>query len=248
MRRPAPPRAPLLWAALLLWPAAARAYRPFDSTDAAVADAGELELEIGPLGWLHAAGGDSLVVPSLVANWGFASGWEAVVEGRHVVRLGGAGPEGLLDPGVSVKAVVRPGTLQGRPGPSLALEPGLLLPEIGGEEGLGALLTGILSQRWTAVTVHLDAAAGLSRAHAALLAGGLVLEGPGAWALRPVAELFAEGERGRTAVASALAGAIWRLGERLSLDAAVRAVREAGEAALELRAGLTWSIDLSPAR
>ncbi len=32
----------------------ARAYRPFDGTDADVAAKGELELEIGPLGYLNA--------------------------------------------------------------------------------------------------------------------------------------------------------------------------------------------------
>ena len=38
----------VLLALAVAWPIAALAYRPFDSTDAAVADRGELEMELGP--------------------------------------------------------------------------------------------------------------------------------------------------------------------------------------------------------
>src|SRR5262245_51233571 len=34
---------------LMMWPENSFAYRPFDSTDAAVADLGELEIELGPV-------------------------------------------------------------------------------------------------------------------------------------------------------------------------------------------------------
>jgi len=36
----------------LLCPLSARAYRPFDGTDAAVADKGEVEIELGPVGFV----------------------------------------------------------------------------------------------------------------------------------------------------------------------------------------------------
>src|SRR4051812_46895386 len=61
----------------------AYAYRPFNSTDAAVAAKGELELEFGPLGSVVDDEGRFLVVPSFILNIGVADGWEVVVEGRN---------------------------------------------------------------------------------------------------------------------------------------------------------------------
>ena len=40
------------------WAIPAAAYRPFDGTDAAVADVGEVEIEFQPLGAAHAGGDD----------------------------------------------------------------------------------------------------------------------------------------------------------------------------------------------
>src|SRR3954452_16109750 len=65
----------------------AYAYRPFNSTDAAVADKGEMELEFGPLGSLVDDEGRFLVVPSFILNVGFAEQWEAVVEGRNFLLV-----------------------------------------------------------------------------------------------------------------------------------------------------------------
>ena len=63
-----------------------------------------------------------------------------------------------------------------------------------------------------------------------------------------VAELGAEGyvarEAESPAVVSGLAGAIWRVGEHLDLDGAVRVARQCGEGVLEVRAGLTWTVGL----
>jgi hypothetical protein len=58
------------------------AYRPFDGTDAAVADLGEFEVEFQPAGRLRDDTGTSLVAPDVVFNYGMMQDWEAVVEGR----------------------------------------------------------------------------------------------------------------------------------------------------------------------
>ncbi len=238
-----------LLALVAAWPAAARAYRPFDSTDAAVADKGELELEVGPIGYVVQGPDKALVAPSLVLNWGFAERWEAVLEGRHFVELGSEIEEPRLrveDTALSVKHVLREGSLQERHGPSVATELGALLPTWNGEPGVGAQGTLIVSQRWPDVTVHLDAAAAWTRAHDPAGFAGVIVEGHDAWAVRPVAEGFVEAERGSRPSVSGLAGAIWRAGDRLDLDTAVRVAREAGRATTELRLGLTWGLTVGP--
>jgi hypothetical protein len=46
------------------------AYRPFDGTDAAVADPGEVEVELQPAGTLWVNSEPNLVAPALVYNYG----------------------------------------------------------------------------------------------------------------------------------------------------------------------------------
>jgi hypothetical protein len=229
------------------WPLAASAYRPFDSTDAAVAARGEMEIELGPLGYLVEGGDEALVAPSFIFNWGFADGWEAVLEGRHLVQLGNAipGPRHRVeDTAFSLKGVLRDGSLQDRTGPSVATEASALLPTIHGEPGVGAEWAVIVSQRWTDLTVHVNGAAAWTRAHEPGLFGGIILEGHDAWAVRPVAEAFVEGERDAPTTVSGLAGAIWRVREGLSLDAGLRRARGGGMSTTELRAGLTWGFSV----
>src|ERR1700722_6919106 len=55
---------------LLATPATALAYRPFDGTDAAVAEKGEFELELGPVGYYQVGQERDLVLPALVLNYG----------------------------------------------------------------------------------------------------------------------------------------------------------------------------------
>lgn len=229
--------------ALVLSPAA-QAYRPFNSTDAAVADRGQVEIELGPLGYVREGSDGSLVVPSLILNWGFAERWELVLEGRQFVRLGSVGAEprvSVEDDALSLKTVLREGGLQEKSGVSVAAELSALLPEINGESGAGAELTLIVSQRTEPLTVHLNGAALWTRAHDAGWFAGLIAEGHDAWTVRPVAEVIVEGEGSLPVTVSGLAGAIWRVQENLSFDAAVRLARAGGVDTFELRAGLTWA-------
>jgi len=223
----------------------ARAYRPFNSTDAAVADRGKVEIELGPLGFLDEGTDRFVVAPSVVLNWGVAEGWEAVLEGRHFVRLGSDATRAprlrVDDNAFSIKKVLREGVLQEKIGPSMALEVGALLPAIHGDGGAGAEATFIVSERWEAATVHLNGAVSWTRAHAPGAFAGLIVEGHDAWTLRPVAEVFVEGERDLPLTVSGLLGAILRLREELSIDAGVRLARAGGADTTEIRAGLTWA-------
>src|SRR5438477_11987344 len=66
----------------LAWPAPVLAYRPFDSTDAAVADKGAFEVELSPLSFRHDDDGPAWIAPSARLNYGFAEDWEVVLEGQ----------------------------------------------------------------------------------------------------------------------------------------------------------------------
>ena len=93
----------------------AYAYRPFNSTDAAVAARGEMEIECGPLGYVVDADGRFLVVPSFILNFGIAEGWEVVLEGRNfllVQPMGDDRRDTLRDTALSLKGVLRQGSLQ----------------------------------------------------------------------------------------------------------------------------------------
>ena len=61
-------------ASLLLVGRDALAYRPFDGTDADVAEYGDFELELGPTQYYREDGRNFLVAPATVLNLGIASG------------------------------------------------------------------------------------------------------------------------------------------------------------------------------
>ena len=219
-------------------------YRPFDGTDGDVAKPGEFELELGPVGRLREGGRRFLVAPAVVANFGLPGARELVIEGRREVARQAEPDEphsALVDDGVFVKQLLRKGALQEEGGPSVATEYGVLLPDVHGEHGAGMSLAGIVSQRVERITVHLNGAFAYTRRHEPDLFLGAILEGPGAWRVRPVAEIFTERGRAGERTDSVLLGAIWRAREDLSLDAGIRSARAGAAAVHELRIGLTWA-------
>jgi hypothetical protein len=231
--------APLAVAALLSCVAPALAYRPFDGTDAAVADRGELEIEAQPAGVLWETGQRSLIAPAVVLNYGFKDGWKAVLEGELQTPLSPTGPTFFSEGGAFLKHVLRPGSLQDKAGPSIATEFGLLLPDSIGDSGLGASIAGIVSQRWDWGTIHLNAATALTRDQHADLFLDTIVEGPSKWKVRPVAEFFYENTFGQAETVSALAGAIWQVDDNLAFDVGIRHALTNGHPVTELRAGLT---------
>jgi hypothetical protein len=153
------------------------------------------------------------------------------------------GRDTLRETALSLKGVLRQGSLQeNRSGPSVGLEVGLLLPGIGIDPGVGASFAGIVSQRWSAVTVHVNGTLLITHDHALGAVAGAIVEGPSRWAIRPVAELTLEKDAGRTT--SGLIGAIWQVRHHLSLDAGWRLARADGESLREFRAGFTWAFPL----
>src|SRR6516225_341847 len=149
---------------LTFWCGEVEAYRPFDGTDAAVAETGEIETELGPVEYLRAGAERSLFAPDLRINYGFILGWEAALEGKltHGLTAGVLGTS-LVESQALLKGVLREGSLQEKPGPSIATEFGVLLPGINDQHGTGAVLNGIVSQRWERGTVQLNMQIELTR-------------------------------------------------------------------------------------
>jgi hypothetical protein len=50
------------------WSGDALAYRPFDGTDAAIAEPGQIEIELGPAQYLQEGSERTLVAPTVVFN------------------------------------------------------------------------------------------------------------------------------------------------------------------------------------
>lgn len=231
----------------MTWSGAALAYRPFDGTDAAVAEFEKVEIELQPAGLQTQGSQKSLIGPAAVFNYGFAEDWEAVVQGNAEVPLSPSGPVGLQGTGAFLKHVLREGSLQGKDGVSVATEFGVLLPEIPGESRIGASLAGIVSQHWDWGTVHLNLAASLTREQNGDGFVGVIVEGPSEWTVRPVAEIYYEKEVGRTDTVSGLVGLIWRVNDGLDVDLAVRHALTNGQPVDEIRAGLTIGFSASAA-
>src|SRR5262245_17266272 len=231
----------LIAVCLAAWPVPVLALRPFDGTDAAVADEGEMEIEFQPVGALWERGQTTLIAPATRLNFGLVRDWEAVLEGQLQTPLWPPGPTSLSASGFFLKHVLRRGSLQDRSGISLATEFGVLLPDTNGDSRFGASIAGIASQRWDWGAVHFNAATALTREHRADVFIGTIIEGPATWTLRPVAEVFYEEEFGQAHTVSGLIGAIWKVRDDLSFDIGFRHAVTNSHSVNEIRGGVTFS-------
>jgi hypothetical protein len=93
----------------------AAAYRPFDGTDAAVADIGEVEIEFQPAGVIRSPSATQVAGPNAVFNYGFAERWELVLQTVAQGFPPDAGPMNVSN-AAFLKYVIKPGVLQDKPG------------------------------------------------------------------------------------------------------------------------------------
>jgi hypothetical protein len=107
-----------------------------------------LEFELQPAGLLREGANQTLVAPWLATNFGFAKNWEAVLEGQMQTPLSSADPPRLTDASLTLKHVLREGSLQDKTGLSIATEFGALLPGAGADAGVGGTWAAIISERW----------------------------------------------------------------------------------------------------
>jgi hypothetical protein len=223
-----------------LWPGAALAYRPFDSTDAAVADKGVWEIELEPLGWQHSDDGTGWIAPAAIVNYGFAQDWEVVLEGRNTNFARGGSQ--FSDAAVSLKTVFQQGSLQKKEGVSLGSEFSLLLPGIRADDGAGLEWTMLASDQTSWGAWHFNIGPELTREGRGAVVMGAILEGPHDWVVRPVAELRYEKTFGGEELFAQLIGLIVPVREGLAFDIAYRRARESGLADEQIRAGVTFDL------
>jgi hypothetical protein len=221
----------------------AQAYRPFDGTDAAVADVNETEIELQPFGYQKTGSQSTAIAPFVVYNYGFAERWEMVLQTAMLSPIVGGGQPSIAATGAFLKYVLIPGSLQEKSGNgiSVATEFGPLLPGINADSGVGFSWAGIVSQRWDWGTAHFNVEANLTRDHQAETFFSVILEGPRNWTVRPVMEVFYDKVWTEGESRSILLGAIWQVDKDLSLDAAYRYVVVDGRPVNEIRAGLTFA-------
>jgi hypothetical protein len=228
-------------AVLCLCAQPAAAYRPFDGTDAAVADVGETEIELQPFGYQKTGSSSAAIAPFVVYNYGFADRWEMVLQTEMLSPITGGGQPSIQATGAFLKYVIVPGALQEKSGVSVATEFGFLLPGINADPGVGFSWAGIVSQRWDWGTAHFNVEANLTRDHEAEAFVGVILEGPHDWKVRPVFETFYDKIWTQTESRSVLIGAIWQVNHDLALDVAYRYALVNGSPVNEIRAGLTFA-------
>jgi hypothetical protein len=227
----------------IVWYSDALAYRPFDGTDAAIAEPGQVEIELGPAQYLQEGSESALVAPTVVLNYGLSERWELVLQGEAVHSLMEESRKtSLLGNGLFLKGVLREGSLQGKAGPSIATEFGFLLPGINDDptSGTGGSLAGIVSQQWPWMTVHLNTAVAVTRQQTADAFVGVIVEGPHDWPLRPVAEVFYERDFGGVTTTSALVGAIWQVRDNIAFDVGLRGAQVNDQPLREVRFGVTF--------
>jgi hypothetical protein len=244
-----------LWAVaagccLLLWfiaPSSSWAYRPFISTDAAVADPHEVEIELGSFTLERQKGENAFIVPRVVLNYGLFKNWEAVAE--FAVRRTPDADVDVVDPAVFLKGVLKEGALQGKEGVGFAVEVGPLLPSTEkGERRFGFEGIGILTGKLGPFMFHLNGGVGVQRSNAAVVGiWGLIGELPVARGVRIVGEVNGEKPRREDQHHSALLGVIWQpwASTNMWFDAGVRRGFTSGVPDWQFTAGLTFGFSLS---
>ena len=231
----------------LVMPPSCWAYRPFVSTDAAVADPQEVEIELGYFTLERDKGENSFIIPRVVLNYGLFKNWEAV--GEFAVLRSPDGDVNLIDSALSVKAVVKEGVLQETKGISIAVEVGLLLPSTEqGERHFGFEGTGIASAKLGAVMLHVNGGLGVQRSNGDVIGiWGVIGELPLSSGLRLVGEVNGEKPRHEDQRDSGLLGVIWQPwpSKNVSFDAGVRRGFTSAAPDWQVTMGVTFGFSVS---
>lgn len=220
-------------------------YRPFVSTDAAVIDPREVEVELGYFNLERADEENTFITPKVVLNWGLIRNLEVV--GEFEVEKAPNESAQLVDPALFLKTVLKEGVLQGKDGMSVAVEAGPLLPAtVAGERKFGFEGIGIMSGRFTEFTYHVNCGGGVNRARADPFAvWGVIVEFPILWNVRLVGEVNGEGGERERADNSGLLGFIWQpVSSELLVDLGLRRGMSRAASDWRLTTGLTFTFSL----
>jgi hypothetical protein len=245
-----PVRAVVVGCFLVFWlgvPTASWAYRPFISTDAAVADPHEVEIELGYFTLEREKGENAFIIPRVVLNYGLFKSWEAVAE--FAVRRAPDADVNVIDPAIFLKGILKEGVLQDKDGVSFAVEVGPLLPSTEkGERNFGFEGTGILTDKLGPFMVHLNGGLGVERSTGDVVGiWGVIAELPVAKGLRLVGEANGEKPRRADQRNSGLLGVIWQpwSAKNLWFDAGARRGFTSGVPDWQFTFGVTFGFSLS---
>jgi hypothetical protein len=234
---------------LCLLASSAWGYRPFVSTDAAVVERARMEIELGYLTLVRTQGDNTFMIPQVVINYGLTQTLELVgeVKGEEASETG---PQ-LVDPALSLKAVLKEGILQEKAGVSVAMEIALLLPStVSGERQCGFEGVGIVSHRVAPFTFHLNLGGGVDReATRPFGVWGVMTELPLGATVRMVGEVNGESVRGHAANNSSLLGVLWQPPWlHAVIDAGIRRGFSRGAPDWLFTTGLTFGFPLPASR
>jgi len=231
---------------LLAWSSSASAYRPFVSTDAAVADPKEIEIELGYFTLERTKDQNTFIIPRTVLNYGLFKNWEGVAE--FAVQRAPDAELDVIDSALSLKGVLKEGVLQDKDGVGFAVEASALLPSTEKGQGrFGFESIGILSDKLGPFTFHLNGGLGIERSTGDLVGiWGLIAELPVANSVRVVGEVNGEKPRREDQRDSALLGVIWQPWSEtnLWLDAGIRR-SFTGAPSWQFTLGITFSFAVS---
>jgi hypothetical protein len=233
--------------AALSAPTEASAYL-IDLNDARVVDPGSIELEIQPIGYYQLLIGEEerqIIAPSLSIYLGIAEGWDLFVFSRGYGLLEPAPDQGayrIADQMIGMRTMLVRGSYSdaGMEGPSLTLQFGVLIPGIYADDGFGSNIALLFAQSWDALTIHLNAWLTLRRDRFFEGFFSAMIEGPYAWAVRPVFEVWLDVIEGGDPTISALLGAVLPIGEDFALEAGVRMGGWTSWLDLEIRTAFCW--------
>ena len=235
---------------VLAWSSLAFAYRPFVSTDAAVADPNEVEIELGYFTLQRSKDENTFIIPRAVLNYGLLKNWELV--GEFAIQRAPDAELDVIDSAISLKGVLKEGVLQDKDGFGFAVEASLLLPSSEQGEGrFGFEGIGILSNKLGPVTFHLNGGLGIERSTGDLVGiWGVIGELPVGRGVRLVGEVNGEKPRREDQRDSALLGVIWQpwSEKNVWLDAGVRRGITSAAPDWQVTLGITFSFAASAAR
>jgi hypothetical protein len=212
-----------------------------------VADLKEMEIELGYFNLEHAEEENTFILPQLVLNYGVARNLEIV--GEFEVEKPPDRDIELIGPALSLKVILKKGTLQEKNGVSIAIETSLLLPStVQDERRFGFEAVGIFSKKLSPFTFHINIGGGVDRAETNPFAiWGVIAELPINSRFRLVGEVNGESVREEAADSSGLLGLIWESPwPNIFLDGGIRR-RISGEVPNWMfTMGLTFAFTLPP--
>lgn len=201
-----------------------------DANDARTLDAGTLEIEFQPIGYYQVFGEEAehqLVAPSLMLYLGLTGQVDLIFLSRGFLSLDDVPSSQRYrtwESTVALRWLLLPGrySTEGIEGPAIALQTGVMLPNVSADERVGAQIGLLLSQQWDAGTLHANVFATYTTWDAFDLFVAVAMEGPPEWSIRPLVEVWYDHDTYYGDLLSAVLGFYADVAEEASLELGAR--------------------------